>query len=76
MDSRNLSIFSWVYWKTKFEYIFSILYLFYLCFFPLPEKKGIKTASATDNGRGGYDNNNGLGKRGYGGCGSGGWGSR
>ena len=72
MDSRNLSYFSLVYWKTKIEYIWSIIYLFLLCFFPLPERKGIKTASATDNGKGGFDNRNGYGKRGYGGGCSGG----
>ena len=76
MDSRNISYFSWIYWKTKFEYIWSIIYLFFLCFLPLPEKKGVRTASATDDGRGGFDNRNGFGKRGYGGCAGGGWGSR
>ena len=75
MDSRNLSIFSWMYWKTKIEYIWGIIYLFLLCFFPLPESKGVRTASASDNGRGGFDNRNGYGKRGFGGCGGGGWGS-
>ena len=42
----------------------------------MPEKKGVRTASATDDGRGGFDNRNGFGKRGYGGCAGGGWGSR
>ena len=72
MDSRNLSIFSWMYWKTKIEYIWGIIYLFLLCFFPIPERKGVRTASASDNGRGGFDNRNGYGKRGFGGCGGGG----
>ena len=76
MDSRNISCFSWIYWKTKFEYIWSIIYLFFFFFLPLPEKKGVRTASATDDGRGGFDNRNGFGKRGYGGCAGGGWGSR
>ena len=76
MDSRNVSYFSWVYWKTKIEYIWSIIYLFLLCFLPLPEKKGVRTTSATDDGRGGFENRNGFGKRGYGGCVGGGWGAR
>ena len=72
MDSRNLSYFSWVYWKTKIEYIWSIIYLFLLCFLPLPEKKGIRTTGATSDGRGGYENRGGMGKRGFGGCAGGG----
>ena len=77
MDSRNISCFSWIYWKTKFEYIWSIIYLFLLCFFPIPEKKGIKTRGATSDGKGGYDNRGGFGKTGSGfGCSSGGWGTR
>ena len=69
MDSRDLSYFSWMYWKSKFEYIWSIINLFLLCFLPLPERRGVRTASATDNGRGGFDNRNGHGQRGYGGGG-------
>ena len=73
MDSRNLSVFSWMYWKTKIQYIWSIIYLFILCFFPLPEKRGVQTRGATPDGRGGYDNRGGFGKtsRGFG-CSSGG----
>ena len=62
MDSKNLSFFSLTYWKIKFEYIWSIIYIFLLCFLPIPEKKGIKTEGAIDNGRGGYTNLGGYGK--------------
>ena len=73
MDSRKMSIFSFVYWKTKIEYIWSIIWLFILCFFPIPERKGVKTSGAVSDGRGGYDIRGGYGKSGSGfGCSSGG----
>ena len=73
MNSEKLSYFSWTYWKIKIENIWSIIWLFILCFFPLPEKRGVKTKGAVSDGRGGYDNRGGFGKTGSGfGCGSGG----
>ncbi len=69
------SIFSIEYWKKKILYIWSFIYLFILCFFPIPEKKGVKTRGASSDGKGGYDNKGGFGKTGFG-CSSGGWGMR
>lgn len=71
MDTKNLSYFSYIYWKEKILYIWGLIYIFILCFFPIPEKKGVRTKGGHDDGKGGYDNSGGMGKSGFG-CGSGG----